>query len=89
MTGDAGGDAVLVAVNAGDQPVEVPAFAPQLGGATLRDVPLPDTGGGAASVTVEPDGRLAVPVPAAHRPDHGPGVRRTAHAPGRMLGSSG
>ncbi len=63
VTGDSGGDAVLVAVNAGDQPVEVPAFAPQLGGATLRDVPLPDTRDGAGSVTVEPDGRLAVPVP--------------------------
>jgi cyclomaltodextrinase / maltogenic alpha-amylase / neopullulanase len=60
--GDAAGDAVLVAINAGDQPVEVPAFAPQLGGATLGDVPLPDTGSGAGTVAVEPDGRLAVPV---------------------------
>jgi len=60
--GDAGGDAVLVAVNAGDEPVEVPAFVPQLGEATLRDVPLPDAGGG-STVVVAPDGRLAVPVP--------------------------
>ena len=53
---------MLVAVNAGDEPVEVPAFAPQLAGATLRDVPLPDTGGH-GTVVVGPDGRLAVPVP--------------------------
>ena len=59
--GDAGGDAVLVAVNAGDEPVEVPAFAPQLGESTLRDVPLPDTGRG-VTISVAPDGRLAIPL---------------------------
>ena len=61
--GDLDGEAVLVAVNAGDEPVEIPAFAPPLGGATLRDVRLPDTDGRAAHVPVEPDGRLTVPVP--------------------------
>ena len=60
--GDAGGDPVLVVVNAGDEPVEVPAFAPQLGGETLRDLELPDTRPGAGPIRLEPDGRVGVPV---------------------------
>ena len=43
------------------RPVEVPAFAPQLGESMLRDVPLPDTGRG-VTISVAPDGRLAVPL---------------------------
>jgi hypothetical protein len=61
--GDADHDQVLVAVNAGDRPVEVPVSVPQLGGATLRDVPLPDTGTGTTHVPVQPHGGAAVPVP--------------------------
>jgi hypothetical protein len=49
-------------VNAGDRPVEVPAFMPQLAGTTLRDVPLPDTIAGTGTLHTEPDGRVAVPV---------------------------
>jgi neopullulanase len=56
-----GGEAVLVAVNAGDSPVDVPAFAPELGGATLIDAPLPRVKV-LPPVSVLPDGRVSVPV---------------------------
>jgi hypothetical protein len=59
--GDAGGDPVLVVVNAGEKATEVPGFAPELGGATLVDVPLPGSEG-LAAVTLEADGRVLVPV---------------------------
>jgi cyclomaltodextrinase len=68
--GDAGGDAVLVAVNAGDDRVDVAGAVPELGGATLVDAPLPGAAGrmpvevgadGWASITVPPrTGRLLV-----------------------------
>jgi cyclomaltodextrinase len=60
--GDAERDRVLVAVNAGDQPVDVPVFVPQLGGAALREAPLPDTARDASELRLEADGRGAVPV---------------------------
>ncbi|HEX5826437.1 MAG TPA: glycoside hydrolase family 13 protein, partial [Candidatus Limnocylindrales bacterium] len=60
---DAGGSPVLVVVNAGTEPIEVPAFAPELAGATLRDAPLPGLGTPEA-VTILEDGRGTVPVAA-------------------------
>jgi neopullulanase len=60
--GDAGGGPVLVVVNAGEWPVEVPLVAPQLGGETLVDLPLPDTAG-RSPVEVGSDGRATVAVP--------------------------
>jgi cyclomaltodextrinase / maltogenic alpha-amylase / neopullulanase len=70
---EAAGDPVLVAVNAGDEAIDVPAFVPELGGRRLIDVPLP-LSAGLAPVEVERDGRVTVPVPA---------------RAGRILGTSG
>ena len=56
---------VLVVVNAGAMPLDVPAFAPELGGRELVDVDLPGgAGAGLGAVTVETDGRATVRVPA-------------------------
>ena len=55
------GAPVLVAVNAGDHPVEVPAFLPELAGASLVDVPLPG-GDPQPGVAVAADGRVGVAV---------------------------
>ncbi|HET7829848.1 MAG TPA: alpha-amylase family glycosyl hydrolase, partial [Candidatus Limnocylindrales bacterium] len=60
--GDAGGQPVLVVVNAGEWPVEVPVGVEELGGATLVDAPLPDAVG-RQPVEVGPDGRAAIGVP--------------------------
>jgi neopullulanase len=59
---DGAGDPVLVAVNAGEDSVLIPAFAPVLGGATLVDVALPDAARH-VPVAVAPDGRTSIPVP--------------------------
>jgi neopullulanase len=58
----AGGGTVLVVVNAGEAPAEVQAWAPELAGVTLADVPLP--GIAAGEVNVAADGAVTVPVPA-------------------------
>ena len=66
VRGAAGGARpVLVVVNAGDLPVEVPVHVAELAGATLAEVPLPDRVPTTASaVLVEPDGAAVVPVAA-------------------------
>ena len=61
--GDAGGDPVLVVVNASEWPVEVPVVAAGLAGATLANVPLPDAVG-RQPVEIGPDGRATITVPA-------------------------
>jgi len=58
----AGGGAVLVVVNAGEAPAAVPAWVPEVAGATLVDQPLP--GVLAGEVVVGADGNVTVPVPA-------------------------
>jgi len=54
--------AVLVVVNAGDAPADVPASVPELAGVTLTDAALPGSAARPA-VTVAGDGRVTVPVP--------------------------
>jgi neopullulanase len=58
----AGGGAVVVVVNAGEAPAHVPAWVPEVAGATLVDQPLP--GIEAGEVVVGDDGNVTIPVPA-------------------------
>jgi len=56
--GDGGGDPVLVVVNAGREAATLAVHAPELAGAVLADVPLPDGPGDGA--TVADDGSASV-----------------------------
>jgi len=58
----AGGGAVVVIVNAGEDPAHVPAWVPEVAGATLVDQPLPDIEPG--EVVVGGDGNVTILVPA-------------------------
>ena len=58
----AGGGAVVVVVNAGEGPAHVPAWVPEVAGATLVDQPLPGIEPG--EVVVGGDGNVTIPVPA-------------------------
>ncbi len=63
--GTHGSPGVLVAVNAGEKPAEIPVRAPALAGGTLVDVRLPDTGeGGGVPLVIGADGLGQVRVPA-------------------------
>ncbi len=61
---DAGGAPVLVAVNAGDGPIDVPVMLPELAGASLRARPMPGGGDAGPAVTIAADGSARVAVPA-------------------------
>jgi hypothetical protein len=56
-----GGSPVLVVVNAGDGPVDVPVRVPELAGTTLVDRPLPGEPAGSVAVAGEGSATVAVP----------------------------
>jgi cyclomaltodextrinase / maltogenic alpha-amylase / neopullulanase len=61
--GTDGGSPVLVLVNAGDDPVDVPLLAAELSGAVLAEHPLPGSSTASAAVRVGVDGRVSIAVP--------------------------
>ena len=61
---DAGGPSVLVVVNAGDGPIDVPVLLPELAGASLGARALPGDGDAGPVATIAADGSAGVAVPA-------------------------